>query len=277
VEELKQAKETDDAETERFRREYEDETRLRKDTERDLQTTREMLEQQSKTHNEQLAELQPRLEALTVAHSEIERELDVGGSTDQGDDQENASSSAAVVGEIQNLKAEIKRLRDEMDEMRRGAAATATETQLEDPVALVQAQHALEISNYGSKLRSIESALHAESSRSHSLSKQITDLQAELMEAKRQQQQRDLHPSTSLSYRLAPTTTMIDEKLPPSVRQKRRTALALLKARLSAASSSAPGTPSNEADHRPDHSFRSQLSEDAVFWCPCCDGDLISL
>ncbi|KAJ9105812.1 hypothetical protein QFC19_003380 [Naganishia cerealis] len=280
VEELKQAKENDSSEAERLKTEYETETRLRRETERDLETTRELLEQQSKTHSEQLAELQPRLEALTVGYSEIERELDVSDSTKDGiDDAESRTNpSVVVVREIQNLKAEIKRLGNEMDELR--PAVKETDSQQEDPVALVQAQHALEISNYSSQLRSIESALHAESSRSHSLSKQITDLQAELFETKRQLQQRETYPSTApslVSYRLAPTTTMIDEKLPPSVRQKRRTALALLKARLTAAAGSAPGTPLNETDHRPDHLFRSQLSEDAVFWCPCCDGDLISL
>lgn len=245
--------------------EHEREVQLRKDTERDLKTAKEMLEQQNKSHAESVARLNRQLEAMTVGLSEIERELDVPGADEPG------QSASAIVDGIKGLKNDIGKLEAEIQRLQE--AAISAEGQ-DDPVALAQTQHALEISNYASQLRSVESALHAESSRSHALSRQITDLQAELAEARRTRRDSAAMVAPAVSYRLAPTTNTIDEGLAPSVKQKRRAALALLKARLSAAAG-APGTPSVE--HVPDHSFRSQLSEDAVFWCPCCDGDLISL
>lgn len=249
--------------------EHEREVQLRKDTERDLKTAQEILEQQNKSHTETVAQLNRQLEAMSVAFSEIERELDVPGADEPG------QSATAIVDGIKGLRTDIRKL--EADIQRLKESAKTAEGQ-EDPVALAQTQHALEISNYASQLRSVESALHAESSRSHALSKQIADLQAELAEARRTPRETATLVGPAVSYRLAPTTTMIDEGLAPSVKQKRRAALALLKARLSAAAG-APGTPSgsHENGHGPDHSFQSQLSEDAVFWCPCCEGDLISL
>lgn len=264
VEDLETAQQESAQEKDRLTSEHEREVQLRKDTERDLKTVREMLEQQSKTHLEQEAELNRRLEESAVAFSEIARALDV--SVDE------PNPSPAIIGGINVLKSTIQRLEEQVQQS--ASAAQAKENE-EDPVAVAQTQHALEISNYASQLRSVESALHAESSRSHALSKQIADLQAELVDARRTRHEASGTVTPTVSYRLAPTTSMIDEGLPPSVKQKRRAALALLKARLSAEANSAPGTPLTAPDlNRP---FRSQLSEDAVFWCPCCDGDLISL
>jgi hypothetical protein len=223
-----------------------------------------MLEQQSKTHSEQEAELNKRLEESAVALSEVARTLEV--SVDE------SNPAAAIIEGINMLQSNVQRLEEQAQQATISAEAKQN---AEDPVAIAQTQHALEISNYASQLRSVESALHAESSRSHALSKQIADLQAELVEARRTRHEASGTVTPTVSYRLAPTTTMIDEGLPPSVKQKRRAALALLKARLSAEANSTPGTPLTAPDmNRP---FRSQLSEDAVFWCPCCDGDFISL
>lgn len=228
-----------------------------------------MLEQQNKNHAESIAQLKRQLEAMSVAFSEIEREVDVPSA------ETPERSATAIVESIKGFKADIRKLETGIQALQE--AAKSAEGQ-DDPVALAQAQHALEISNYASQLRSVESALHAESSRSHGLSKQIADLQAELAEAMRTRSETAAIVAPAVSYRLAPTTNMIDEGLAPSVKQKRRVALALLKARLSAAAG-LPGTPSlsQENGHKSDHSFQNQLSEDAVFWCPCCDGDLISL
>lgn len=263
IQDLETAQQESARDKDRLMSEHEREVQLRKDTERDLKTTQEMLEQQNQVHNEQKADLDRRLEEMTVAFSEVARTLDIS---------DDSGSAPAIINEIRKLKSDIQRFEEQAEQARTVAEANENE---QDPVALAQTQHALEISNYASQLRSVESALHAESSRSHALSKQIADLQAELVEAKRLRHGTSGTVTPTISYRLAPTTTMIDEGLSPSVKQKRRAALALLKARLSAEANSTPGTPLTAPDlNRP---FRSQLSEDAVFWCPCCDGDLISL
>lgn len=264
IQDLETAQQESAQEKDRLTSEYEREVQLRRDTERDLKTTQEMLDQQNKVHAGQEADLNRRLEEMTVALSEVSQALHVS--------MDDSSSAPAIMNEIKKLKSDIQGLEEQAEQVRTSAQANENE---QDPVALAQTQHALEISNYASQLRSVESALHAESSRSHALSKQIADLQAELVDARRTRHETSGTVTPKISYRLAPTTTMIDEGLPPSVKQKRRAAIALLKARLSAEANSTPGTPLSAPDlNRP---FRSQLSEDAVFWCPCCDGDLISL
>ncbi len=213
-----------------------------------------------------------------------------------------------------------------------------------------------------SRLRTAEDALHVESTKSHNLAKQITDMQIEISRLAREREEaiaklaepsptkssifsrsgggaamasaissplpdrRSLSPSLPSPSHVhshggfgpvMATRPPIDQNLPPSARQKRQVSLALLRARMGPSTDgshlsqahSHPQTPSRSvsvqggdeedevkaaiasgdveemkrysAEHGSMHGIgglaRSQFGDEAIFWCPSCEGDLITL
>lgn len=93
---------------------------------------------------------------------------------------------------------------------------------------------------------------------------------------------------------LPPPASVIDATLPPSLRRKRHVSLNLLKTRMSGPPPSLLSSSSSHTDARHDAAssggevtahethatvpyYQSQISDEAVFWCAACQGDLITL
>lgn len=178
----------------------------------------------------------------------------------------------------------------------------------DDAIAAMQSQHAIDLSERDSAIRRAEDEAHQQTSRVHDMSKQIGDLEQELASLRSQLASRDgavgemsanagnATPRSDgqrsatftipVPLQVAPPSASIDASLPPSMRHKRQVSLAMLKARMSGPPLSLGGRSIASSDviaEEDDHlahlgpTFASQISDDAVFWCPECHGDLITL
>jgi chromosome segregation ATPase len=129
-------------------------------------------------------------------------------------------------------------------------------------------ERALEISQQAAKIRELEAALHAATSRVHSLTKQLSAVpptspsQNLFLEAKTPPVQR------------VPT---VDLMLPASVRHKRQASLAGLKARMGPNRTVSGLGPMESVEEDLGLIGRKQFGDEIMFCCPACEGDLITL
>jgi hypothetical protein len=201
----------------------------------------------------------------------------------------------------------INELKERLAGLEQSMAAQSADTSKDDATEALRAQHAIELSERDSRIRHMQEDAHAENSRLHRMSKQIGDLETELASLRSKPTSRPAsipsfatpqpspvkaRPSSfaiSGPPAVAPPSASIDASLPPSMRHKRQVSLAMLKARMSGpppslarqsskVNTSEPITEVDETAHAALHTtFRSQLSDDAIFWCPGCSQDLITL
>jgi CII-binding regulator of phage lambda lysogenization HflD len=130
---------------------------------------------------------------------------------------------------------------------------------------------ALEISQQAAKIRELEAALHAATSRVHTISRQLaavpptspsSNLFLAASEEKRPPVQR------------LPT---VDLMLPASVRHKRQVSLAGLKARMGPSRTVSGLGPMESVSEDLGLIGRKQFGDEIMFCCPACEGDLITL
>ena len=141
---------------------------------------------------------------------------------------------------------------------------------------------ALELSRRAEQIRTLESALHASTSRVHALSRQLTDLHAAYTTAQRERDdaitavQSGLSPGGKRGILLSPDErprTAVDAILPAAVRHRRQVSLAGLKARMEPRRGVKMESLAEEEDVLPGKQFGDEI----MFCCPACDGDLITL
>lgn len=183
------------------------------------------------------------------------------------------------------------------------AEARSADTSKDDAIAAMQSQHVIDVSERDSAIRRAQDEAHQQTSKNHEMSKRIEDMEQELASLRtqlsttghtptntgnatpRSDGQRSATFAVPISTQVAPPSASIDASLPPSMRHKRQVSLAMLKARMSGPPISLGGrspdaiTEEEEEEHMARHgpTFASQISDDAVFWCPECEGDLITL
>ncbi len=154
-------------------------------------------------------------------------------------------------------------------------SANGTAQHVGDP-----AERDLELSSMAARLRTAETALHEETSRTHTLSRQLTDMQAEVTQAQRDREEalrfvnqgvgssRSAGSYGALDRRIAsppPVAAVIsprapvDYDLPPSVRHKRHVSLQALRARMTSRPRDSQRRPSYS---RASNSGVSSLKED---------------
>lgn len=223
--------------------------------------------------------------------------------------QELAKELGSDSSQKATLLAAVTQFRSQLATLEAAMATKANDRSHEEAIDDLQSSHAIEVGQRDSRIRQLEQELHAETSRAHSMAKNITDIQAEFASLRSQADNISL-PSPSISRRplnsprtssftptgpsIAVPAASIDASLPPSMRHKRHVSLAMLKARMSGPPPSLTRESSTaimsvvseddgeeeRAEHQVAHvngRFASQISDEAVFWCPQCVGGLITL
>ena len=212
------------------------------------------------------------------------------------------------------LQREHLALQSQLEQLRSSASSIPLPTSPPPSDTESDGTLALALSQSTERIRSLESALHAATSRVHLLSRQLTDMQAAYATIQKERDDPSAWSSSVGGTRgsfLSPTSEptsppglgrarppivsnrSVDMSLPASVRQKRQVSLSALKARMDAPKSLLG--PSNmdavvegEASASPRRSdqstpvvaqsqMRKQFGDEIVFCCPACEGDLITL
>jgi septal ring factor EnvC (AmiA/AmiB activator) len=205
----------------------------------------------------------------------------------------------------------IREINSKWQEAERNIVSMTENNSVEEAISDLKSQHALEVSERDSEARKLADELHEQFTQSHRLAKQVADLESELtalrggirvpreksnVAAMSPRRPTALQSPRGASYThtpspIVPSSASIDSTLPPSVRHKRQVSLAMLKARMSGPP---PSLSREHGDDRSMHAlveegqaddadlhypktFRSQVSDEAIFWCPECHGDLITL
>lgn len=217
--------------------------------------------------------------------------------------------------DIESLRQDLAAKDEEIAKLRRESVPTSPAGQtLDDEVqSAVKQQFDLELSTAQSRIRSLETSLFDAEAQSHSLQRQIGEMEDELTELRSINAQRsrvpgvpgsgrhstEMHRSSFASQRSDTTTryppsALIDQNLPSAIRHQRHVSLAMLQARMfseaEAATLQAATSKSQSSTHSGHHianSLDSTLSfqlhwpqfldESHVFWCANCKGDLIVL
>jgi hypothetical protein len=217
--------------------------------------------------------------------------------------------------DVETIGRSVIDLKEKLRAAEQAIEARSADTSKDDAIAAMQSQHAIDLSERDSAFRRAEDEAYQQTSRVHEMSKQIGDLEQELASLRSQLVSREDtvgEPSASagnatprsdgqrsatfaipVPVQVAPPSASIDASLPPSMRHKRQVSLAMLKARMNGppvslggrgltsrvASSDAIAEEDETEGHRVHlgSTFESQISDDAVFWCPECHGDLITL
>jgi DNA repair exonuclease SbcCD ATPase subunit len=138
--------------------------------------------------------------------------------------------------------------------------------------ASVSEERALEISQQSAKIRELEAALHAATSRVHSLTRQLaavppTSPSSNLF----------LAPASDEKRPAAQRVPTVDLMLPASVRHKRQVSLAGLKARMGPSRTVSGLGPMESVQEDLGLIGRKQFGDEIMFCCPACEGDLITL
>lgn len=212
----------------------------------------------------------------------------------QSENDELVKQLAEVRGRVVEVMEEKADLAGRMEslESRSKADAKALESvslKLEEQgTALAAAQsvdHTIEISQQAAKIRELESALHAATSRVHSLTRQLASSSSASTSSQNLFYSADENKRPGAPQRLP----SVDMLLPASVRHKRQVSLAGLKARMgtntsmNGRSASGLGTGAAGAGGMDSVSEdlgligRKQFGDEIMFCCPACEGDLITL
>jgi chromosome segregation ATPase len=204
-----------------------------------------------------------RKEALQTENDELVKQLEEV----RGRVVEVMEEKAELAGRIQTLETRSKNDAKDLEaaktqiEQHETTISTLRDTSISD-------ERALEISKQAAKIRELEAALHAATSRVHSLTKQLSAVpptspsQNLFLEAKTPPVQR------------VPT---VDLMLPASVRHKRQASLAGLKARMGPTRTVSGLGPMESVEEDLGLTGRRQFGDEIMFCCPACEGDLITL
>ena len=211
--------------------------------------------------------------------------------------------------ETQSITSVVLELKERLRAAEQIIQDRSADTSKDEAMAAMQSQHVMEISERDSAVRRAEDDVHQQTKKVHGMSKQIGDLEQELASLRaqlatagelssnpgnatpRSDGQRSATFAVPIPAQIAPPSASIDASLPPSMRHKRQVSLAMLKARMSGPPVSLGGrsriapsdTVAEEEEEAEGHwahlgpTFESQISDDAVFWCSECHGDLITL
>ena len=166
------------------------------------------------------------------------------------------------------------------------------------------------VNTHTDRIRELESSLQASTSRTTSLTRQLTDLQAAYAQASRDRDEalmignlggpsRSRYASPTMSDGGFDRSISVDDLLPASVRQKRQVSLHALKARMDsyerrkpARMDSLPENGDADGGGRKEAAkvetttpkivsglghVRRQFGDEIVFCCPACEGDLITV
>ena len=204
-----------------------------------------------------------RKEALQTENDELVKQLEEV----RGRVVEVMEEKADLAGRIQTLETRSKNDAKDLE---------AAKTQIEEHEttistlrdASISDERVLEISQQAAKIRELEAALHAATSRVHSLTKQLSAVpppspsQSLFLEAKTPPVQR------------LPT---VDLMLPASVRHKRQASLAGLKARMGPTRTVSGLGVMESVEEDLGLIGRKQFGDEIMFCCPACEGDLITL
>jgi chromosome segregation ATPase len=204
-----------------------------------------------------------RKEALQTENDELVKQLEEV----RGRVVEVMEEKAELAGRIQTLETRSKNDAKDLEAAKTQIAeqettiSTLRDTSISD-------ERALEISQQAAKIRELEAALHAATSRVHSLTKQLSAV-----------------PPTSPSQNLFLETKTppvqrvptVDLMLPASVRHKRQASLAGLKARMGPTRTVSGLGPMESVEEDLGLIGRKQFGDEIMFCCPACEGDLITL
>jgi chromosome segregation ATPase len=204
-----------------------------------------------------------RKEALQIENDELVKQLEEV----RGRVVEVMEEKAELAGRIQTLETRSKNDAKDLEAAKTQIAeqettiSTLRDTSISD-------ERALEISQQAAKIRELEAALHAATSRVHSLTKQLSAV-----------------PPTSPSQNLFLETKTppvqrvptVDLMLPASVRHKRQASLAGLKARMGPTRTVSGLGPMESVEEDLGLIGRKQFGDEIMFCCPACEGDLITL
>ena len=187
----------------------------------------------------------------------------------------------------------------------------------EEMLSAIKQQHALELSSAQSHIRTLETAVFEAEARAHALQKHVTALEDQLAHLRGAPSRSPMPRTSSRpvesgdelrrasfnkaaqQQHLAPTPTSATfEGLSAEAQHKRRVSLSMLKARIdSEVAASAklasptvrtaglptvvePGSPQEAAAMQQQHAVprKPQFMDDShIFWCHCCQGDLVIL
>ncbi|KZO90229.1 hypothetical protein CALVIDRAFT_531604 [Calocera viscosa TUFC12733] len=279
---------------------------------KELEADRTALRKNMITAQEQVDRFKTGTEARVSEHASIQRELDdykrrleelEVESNQSIQELEEALRSAQT--EAETLRAEVSKLRTvpgtPVSGMDNDVPQTpANKSSLEDEMLhSMEQQHLLDLSSARSQIRSLETQLHEEQSRMHTLTRRVQELE---LSQTRSPPTANSHltplgsgssPSfvrpalpTSASYTSLPPPARSGSFLRPSLeadvpeyqRHKRRISLSMLKARMDSEVVAIP-LPSTEGEDKPvEVHVRSQFGDEShIFWCSHCRGDVLIL
>jgi chromosome segregation ATPase len=204
-----------------------------------------------------------RKEALQTENDELVTQLEEV----RGRVVEVMGEKAELAGRIETLETRSKNDAKDLEAAKNQIAEhESTMSTLRD--TSISDERALEISQQAAKIRELEAALHAATSRVHSLTKQLSAA-----------------PLTSPSQNLflesktppVQRIPSVDLMLPASVRHKRQASLAGLKARMGPSRTVSGLGPMESVQEDLGLIGRKQFGDEIMFCCPACEGDLITL
>lgn len=162
----------------------------------------------------------------------------------------------------------------------------------DEMLSSMKQQHTLELSALQSQIRTLETSLFNAEARGHAMQKELTALQDKWTQRSFSPASHQSRPSSRNDLRrslkgsnASLSRSLVDQKLSPEARHKRKVSLSMLKARIESESvarvSSRPPSRALSPLHEPPEGrpvHRPQfLDESHVFWCHSCRGDLVVL
>lgn len=214
-------------------------------------------------------EIIDRLSVESDQHSQVMSRLESDLRSYRNLDEEHRAFIERSNYEHETLRAELNAKDDELEHLRTSSSDEAAPRSLDDEmIGALRVQHAMDLSNANSQIRTLETAVFEAQAKSHSLQKQISILEDQLVQQRSTSRatSRPFSPGVpgrpssrafnstdlrrgSFSHRssnLAPPSprTVFDVGLSPETRHKRQVSLGMLKARIdSEAAASAGGYP----------------------------------
>ncbi|KIL71612.1 hypothetical protein M378DRAFT_174842 [Amanita muscaria Koide BX008] len=212
-----------------------------------------------------------------------------------------------ATNEIRLLQAQLQANEEESEQLQRLQKSKNSHSLNDTFVDSLRQQHALDLSAAQSQIRALEDSVFNAEAKAHTLQKQVGLLEDQLKHSRTgrpfspvpsrpaSRNETDLRRSSFGSHQTTnrPPSSLsrvvTDHELSPETRQKRKTSLAMLKARIESEMavqspsrplspvyslpSTRPATPTiDEVHHRPQF-----LDDSHVFWCSSCRGDLVIL
>lgn len=218
-----------------------------------------------------LAEENRRLEETSAAHEALLKQYD------------------SVQSQLKTLTADHEGAQETIRELEATASTSSKPERSDDAddgtVSALKAQHTLDISEQTEKIRSLESSLHASTSRVHAFTRQLADLQSAYAAAQKDRDEALLNGTLSprgsgtkglfissdetdqlspLGHGIPSRSLGVDALLPASVRHKRQVSLSALKARMEPSYSRAPLSPMGSVNEMDESSRRPSVTSNGA-------------